>query len=138
LIVTDRLAVIERLVRSTNDHDIDGLVACFAPDYVNVTPVHPDRGFVGSSQVRQNWEQIFRSVPDVHASVLRSAVGDDAVWTEWEMRGTRPDGSLHLMRGVIIFGVDNDVIGWARFFLEVAEEDRLDVNEALSRQLGAL
>ena len=97
-----------------NDHDLDALVACFAPDYVNETPVHPDRGFVGNAQVRTNWEQIFRSVPDVHASVVRSAVADDAVWTEWEMRGTRPDGSPHLMRGVIIFGARDGLASWAR------------------------
>ena len=82
-------------------------------------------------------QQIFSSVPDLQASVSRSAVADDTVWTEWEMRGTRPDGSLHLMRGVIIFGVELDLIMWARFFLEVAEDDGLDVDEALSGHLGA-
>lgn len=135
--MSDRPAVIDRLVRSTNAHDIDALVACFAADYVNETPVHPDRGFVGNAQVRQNWEQIFRTVPDLHASVVRSAITADRVWTEWEMRGTRPDGAPHLMRGVIIFGVENDLIVRARFYLEVAEEDRLDINEALNQQLGA-
>lgn len=135
--MNDRLAVVERLARSTNDHDLDALVSCFAPDYLNETPVHPERGFRGNDQVRQNWEGIFAFVPDVQATILRSAVNDDAVWTEWEMRGTRPDGTLHLMRGVIIFGVEADVIVWARFFLEPADEAGVGVNEFLRDQIGA-
>jgi ketosteroid isomerase-like protein len=133
----DPLAVIERLVEATNGHDLDALVACFADEYVNETPVHPDRGFCGNAQVRQNWEQIFRFVPNVHAVVLRSAVDGDVVWSEWEMRGNRPDGSQHLMRGVIIFGVDAGVIVWARFYLEPSEEGGGSADEFLRGQVGA-
>jgi len=67
-------AMVESLVRATNDHDIDSLVACFAPDYDNETPVHPSRGFVGREQVRRNWEQIFAFVPDIRAEVIRLVV----------------------------------------------------------------
>lgn len=56
-------AMVERLVHATNDHDIDALVACFAEDYENETPVHPARSFRGRDQVRRNWEQIFAFVP---------------------------------------------------------------------------
>src|SRR5664279_3034738 len=91
-------AMLERLVRATNDHDLDALVDCFAADYRNETPAHPGRGFVGRDQVRKNWEQIFAFVPDVTAEVVRSAADGNTVWSEWEMRGTRPDGSTHLMR----------------------------------------
>ena len=91
--------------RATNAHDLDALVACFAEDYENETPVHPGRGFRGRDQVRRNWEQIFAFVPDVRAEVIRSVVDGETVWTEWEMTGTRRDGSAHHMRGVIIFGV---------------------------------
>ncbi|MGA7270299.1 MAG: nuclear transport factor 2 family protein, partial [Acidimicrobiia bacterium] len=77
-------ALIERLVGATNDHDLDAVVACFAPDYRNETPLHPERGFVGREQVRRNWSQIFALVPDVRVEVTRSAVDGDTVWTEWE------------------------------------------------------
>jgi hypothetical protein len=40
-------AWIERLSRATNDHDLEALVNCFAPDYVNETQAHPARGFGG-------------------------------------------------------------------------------------------
>src|SRR5260370_37457671 len=104
---TDRepTAMVERLRRATNDHDLAALVACFAPGYRNETPAHPRRGFTGREQVRRNWEQIFAAIPDLTAALLHSAVDGDTVWTEWEHRGTRPDGSAHLMRGVVIFGV---------------------------------
>src|SRR6478735_10286292 len=99
-------SVISRLVDATNAHDLDALAGCFAPDYRNETPAHPARGFSGREQVRRNWQQIFAAVPDLHAVVLRSAVAGDTVWSEWEMSGTRRDGTAHLMRGVILFGVN--------------------------------
>jgi hypothetical protein len=122
-------AVIDRLVQAVSGHDLEGLVACFADDYVNETPVHPQRGFTGSDQVRTNWTQIFDGVPDIEAAVLRRAQSDDQVWTEWEMSGTRSqDGGPFLMRGVVIFGIRGDVISSARFYLEPAEEVSGDVD----------
>ena len=53
-----------------------------------------------------------------------------AIWP-----GTRPDGSQHLMRGVIIFGVERGLAAWARFYLEPVEDAGGDYNEVISRQL---
>jgi ketosteroid isomerase-like protein len=125
--------MVERLLRATNDHDLEALVDCFASDYRNETPAHPERGFTGGTQVRKNWEQIFANVPDITAQVLRSTVDGDTVWTEWEMRGTRLDGVEHLMRGVVIFGVDNGRARSARFYLEPVEAGGGDVNAAVRR-----
>ena len=90
-------ALVDRLCRATNAHDLDAVVACFAPDYRNETPAHPERGFTGVEQVRKNWQQIFAMIPDISAEVLRCAVEGDTAWSEWEHRGTRPDGSRHVM-----------------------------------------
>ena len=103
--MSDELEVVTRLVRATNEHDIDALVDCFAPGYVNETPAHPQRGFRGRDQVRENWTSIFAGVPDISARVVASIVESGAVWTEWELSGTRRDGAHHAMAGVIIFGV---------------------------------
>ena len=62
--------VVERIVEATNAHDLDVLVECFAPGYVNQTPVHPSRGFVGREQVRRNWAQLFAAMPDLGCDVL--------------------------------------------------------------------
>ena len=122
-------AVVDRLVQAVNGHDLEGMVSCFADDYVNETPVHPLRGFTGSDQVRTNWTQIFAGVPDIEAAVLGRAESEDRVWTEWEMSGTRSeDGGPFLMRGVVIFGISGDVIASARFYLEPAEELSGDVD----------
>jgi hypothetical protein len=57
------------------------------------------------------------------------------VWSEWEHRGTRPDGTTHLMRGVIIFTVGDGVITSARFFLEPVDEGDTGVDAAVLRQV---
>lgn len=129
-------AMVERLRQATTDHDLKTLVECFTPDYRNETPAHPARGFTGRDQVRKNWEQIFRHVPDIRAYVLRLAVDGDTVWSEWEMNGTRPDGSAHVMRGVIIFGVRDNQANWARFYLERVEEGGGGVDEAVRKVVG--
>ncbi len=128
--------VLGRLLDATNAHDLDAIVACFAPGYHNETPAHPLRGFTGRDQVRRNWEQILGFVPDIHATVLRSAVQNDLVWSEWEQRGTRRDGTPHLMRGVIIFGVECNAIAWARFYLEPVQEGGGDVDHAVRAQVA--
>jgi ketosteroid isomerase-like protein len=127
-------AVIERLSQATNDHDLDALAGCFAEDYRNETPTHPARGFHGRVQVRRNWEQIFAAVPDLTSSV-RWTTDQETVWSEWEMRGTRMDGSAHLMRGVVIFGVVGREIAWARFYLELVQEGGGGVDEAIRRDV---
>jgi ketosteroid isomerase-like protein len=129
-------AIVERLQQATNDHDLDAIVACFADGYRNETPAHPERGFVGREQVRKNWEQILAFVPDVTADVLRSAVDGDTVWSEWELRGTRLDGSKHLMRGVMIFGVADGLAAWLRFYLEPVEQGGGDVDAAVRQQVA--
>ena len=71
-------------------------------------------------------------MPDITAEV-RLIADQETVWSEWEMRGTRQDGSPHLMRGVVIFGVDRGEATWARFYLEPVEEGGGDVDETIRR-----
>jgi len=130
-------AVVERLRDATNAHDLEGIVACFAAEYRNETPLHPGRGFVGNDQVRRNWTQILAAIPDVSTEIVASLTDGVTVWSEWEHRGTQPDGSVHLMRGVIVFGVHDGLIDTARFFLEpVDETDDNGVDAAVRRQVS--
>jgi hypothetical protein len=133
----DPRAVIERLEAATNVHDLDALTACFAADYVNATPVHPAQGFTGSAQVRRNWAALFGAMPDLRADLLASAVDGATVWSEWEMTGTRPDGSAHLMRGVIVFTVEAGTIVSARFYLEPVTASGPDIDGAIARATQA-
>jgi ketosteroid isomerase-like protein len=128
--------LLTRLERATNARDLDAVVACFAPDYRNDTPAHPERSFTGRGQVRRNWEQIFAAIPDLTTRVLRSAVNGDESWTEWEHHGTRRDGSVHVMRGVVIFGIANGLLAWARFYLEPVREGGESVDAAVRQQVA--
>ena len=126
---------LEGLLRATNDHDLEALVACFADGYENVTPAHPSRGFRGNDQVRRNWEQIFAFVPDLRAEVLASMSDGPTVWSEWVMHGTRRDGSSHRMAGVIVFEVVDRQAQQARFFLEPVDESTGTVDDAVRTQV---
>jgi hypothetical protein len=76
-------------------------------------------------------------VPDIEATVGWAASGD-TVWSEWEMRGTRRDGAPHLMRGVVIFGIEERQAKWARFYLEPVEEGGGGIDEAVRRGVGLI
>lgn len=125
--------LVSRLLAATNGHDLDAVVDCFADHYHNETPAHPSRGFTGRAQVRRNWEQIFAFIPDLVATVVRVAIDGDTEWSEWEMRGTRRDGTAHLLRGVILFSVRDGRAESARFYMEPVDDDGIDVNEAVHR-----
>jgi ketosteroid isomerase-like protein len=132
---TDATDVLLRLQEATNAHDLEAIVGCFAPAYHNDTPVHPARSFVGRDQVRRNWTQILAAIPDLTARVVAFAASGATVWSEWEQRGTRPDGSRHLMRGVIVFTVEDGQITTARFFLEPVDDAAVDVAAAVRQQV---
>lgn len=129
------LELVRRLEAAVNAHDLEAVVACFAADYRNETPLHPERDFIGREQVRRNWEQIFSFIPDVRADLTKHAADGDTVWSEWEHRGTRRDGTAHLMRGVVIFGVEDGRAAWARFYLEPVESGGGDADAAVRRQV---
>ena len=128
----EAVRLVERLRDATNSHDPDGVAACFTPDYRSETPLHPARSFTGRDQVRRNQEKIFTFVPDLTAELLRSTVDGTTIWTEWEHRGTRKDGSPHHMRGTIILGMRDGLACRGRFYLEPVEADGDDNNAALT------
>ncbi len=127
----------EGLRRAVDDHDLDAVVTCFAEDYRNETPVHPGRGFEGRDQVRVNWERILRGLPDVAAQVLRVVEDGAVVWSEWEIGGHRSDGRAELLRGVILFGVEDGLLAWARFYLEPVDDGTDAVDAAVGRLVGS-
>jgi uncharacterized protein (TIGR02246 family) len=114
--------LVARLLAAMNAHDIEAFVACFAEDYDSVQPAHPDRAFRGREQVRANWSAVFAGVPDFRAEVLRvTAVGDTA-WSEWRWEGTQTDGGRLDMAGVMVFGVRDDRVAWARLYVEPVDQ----------------
>lgn len=132
------LATVLRLLEAANRHDLDALVACFSPDYVNETPAHPLRGFTGRGQVRRNWERIFAAAPNTDLSLVSHSVDGPRIWTELALEGTLADGSPSSMAGVAIFRVDGPAGGTgriiaAKFYLEPVERSSGNVDDAIGR-----
>ena len=124
--------LVGRLVEAVNTRDLDAMTNCFAPDFVNKTPSHPNRSFRGRDRVRRNWSQIFRAVPDIVIDPVRTTVdGEGSVWVEWDFKGTFIDGTPHRMRGVSIFGLEQDRFAWVRFYLEPVQTDGVTADGAL-------
>ncbi|NYG08692.1 hypothetical protein BJ986_003179 [Phycicoccus badiiscoriae] len=130
-------STLARLVDATNQHDLEGIVACFAPAYRLTDPVHPARSFTGNEQVRRNWAAILQAVPDLRLDLVAHAVSGATIWSELAMSGTRRDGVAHAMHGVMIFEVDADVITTGRLFLQPVEAGGPDADGAVAAAVGA-
>jgi ketosteroid isomerase-like protein len=132
----DAREIFRRFVAAQNAHDIDAFVSCFAPDYSSEQPVHPDRAFVGSDQVRKNWTAMFAGVPDFRAELLDSATEGPTAWGEFEWHGTKSDGSPLLSRGVIIGTVRDGRLAAARLYMSDVEQAGRGVEGAVDRMTG--
>jgi ketosteroid isomerase-like protein len=129
------LKVMNRLVDAMNRHDVEAMLECFQDDYESFQPLRPSEAFKGSEQVRKNWSRIFESIPDVRAEILRSASSGDTAWIELSVTGTRPDGNALDMRGVVINGVADDRIAWARLYLEQIFEEVGDIDQGVGEMI---
>ena len=74
---------------------------------------------------------MFESFPDFEAELLRQSYEGDVVWSEWRWRAT----GLH-MAGVIVMGIKEDRISWARLYMEPVEEAGQDIDEAMQTITG--
>ncbi|MET0614346.1 MAG: nuclear transport factor 2 family protein [Thermoleophilaceae bacterium] len=126
-----------RLQAAMNARDIDAFVACFAEDYDSEQPAHPDRAFVGSDQVRENWSAIFSGVPDFSAELLSAAADGGTEWSEWRWRGTHADGTKLDMAGVVVAGVRDGLLQWARLYVEPVEQEGAGIEAAVRDMSGS-
>ena len=110
--------VLQRMSDAINAHDVDALVSCFANDYKGEQPLHPESAFTGLAQVRENWTGLFAQVPDLRATLVASTIHSDLAWAQWHWQGTRTSGSALNMRGVVVAGLRNGIIAWARLYME--------------------
>ena len=117
----DYSKLIERIVEAENSQDADQVAELVTEDYRSETPAHPERNFTGREQVRQNWQAVFENTPDLSAELLRSAVDDNTLWTEWHLTGAQTDGTELDMRGIAIWGVKDDLLQWGRIYMEPVE-----------------
>ena len=128
--------VVERLNAAMNARDIEAFVACFDEDYESSQPAHPDRAFSGRDQVRENWSAIFEGVPDFSSQLVAAGAVGDTEWSEWRWRGTQSDGTRLDMAGVIVCGVAEGRLSWARLYVEPVEEGGAGIDAAVRSMSG--
>jgi ketosteroid isomerase-like protein len=134
--VPDARAVIEGLTAAQNAHDLEAMLAFFAADYRSEQPLFPSRTFQGVGQVRANWSALLEAIPDFHSEILRSAVDGDTVFAELHWTGTKADGMPLDERGVIIAGIEDDRVAWARLYVVEVEREGADIDAVVRRMAG--
>ena len=128
--------VVRSLHRATAAHDVDQMVAHFAPDYQLDNPCRPDRSCRGADQVRRNWSHILAEMPDLRFEERGLVEDGPVVWTEIAMQGHRTDGGEHHLRGVMIFRVEDGSIRAGTFYLAPVVHDGLDADAAVSASMA--
>jgi ketosteroid isomerase-like protein len=113
--------IADQLLEALRSRDADRLASLFADDYDSRQPAHPDRAFRGRDQVRTNWTAIFAGIPDFTPELVTASRDGDTVWSEWAWHGTRTSGEPVEMAGVIVLGLRDDLIAWARLYVEDVE-----------------
>lgn len=113
---------VERWIRAINDHDLDGVVACFADDYEDQAPARPGEQVRGSAEVRATFGRLLSALPDLRADLRGTAEDGDTVWVEWAMRGTRAGGTRMEFVGVNVFDVADGLLHRGRIYTELVRE----------------
>lgn len=130
-------ATLTQLRAGIDAHDLDALVACFAPDYCNETPRAPPGAFADATRCARTGQ---RSSP---RSPTRGPRSSAAVATaapcgpNGTSPGTRTDGHAFHLRGVTVLVVPDDLIARARFYLEPVDTSGKGVDQAVRDAVGA-
>ena len=130
------MAVTTQLRDAMNSHDLEAFLECFHEDYRSEQPAHSGRAFGGRDQVRANWSAIFSGVSDFEADLVSHCQDEGREWSEWRWTGTRQDGSVLDMAGVIIFGVRDERIAWGRLYVEPVQAADETIDESVHRMAG--
>ncbi len=118
----DPVAVAQRWVRAMSAHDVEAAVDCFDVDYVDEAPARRGESVHGQVEVRQNFVRLFTDIPDLRANLVGAVADGEAVWMEWQMTGTRADGTAMDFVGVNIFEVKDGRFLSGRIYTELVRD----------------
>ncbi|GAA1699800.1 hypothetical protein MMUR_33460 [Mycolicibacterium murale] len=113
---------LDRLREAINSGDPQQVADCFTPDFRSDLPHHPERSFTGTDQVVRNWTAMYAMAPDLSARILRTAIHDDELWSEWEMTGTQTSGVPVTFIGPVIATTRDGLISSVRFYLDRVDQ----------------
>src|SRR5437868_107707 len=123
------IELLDRMRAALDAHDLDTFVGFFRDDYVGERPRHPGSKISSRDDVRRNWSEVISDVPDLRVEVPAAVQDGDTIWSEWRAYGTARSGAILELRGVIIFGVQDDRVAWSRMYLEPVEQEGLSLSE---------
>jgi ketosteroid isomerase-like protein len=113
--------LVEQMRAALDAHDLDRFVEFFHDNYAGERPRHPGAPPSNRDDVRENWAEIIRDVPDLKVEIPAALQDGDTIWSEWRAYGTARSGAMLELRGVIIFGVRDGRVLWSRMYLEPVE-----------------
>jgi ketosteroid isomerase-like protein len=91
--LADRL--VEARFDTFNRHDLNGLVALYAPDAVLTSP-----GFcqnrIGLEGARRAYSELFQAVPDIQDQVTSVVIDDHYIAVQFIARSTRPSAAFEV------------------------------------------
>lgn len=96
------LATIIEVTNAFDRHDLDAIMAHFAPDAVFDSPRGPEpwgRRFVGTEAIRAAFAGRFAGIPDVRYLDGSHFVSGDRGTSEWTISGTTTEGERIEVRG---------------------------------------
>lgn len=114
--------VARRWIEAINKHDPDEVATCFAHGYEDEAPARIGEFVRGRDHVRQNFERLFASMPDLRAELHGTVDQEETVWMEWSMEGTRSDGTRMKFIGVNVFDVEDGVFVRGRIYTELVRD----------------
>jgi ketosteroid isomerase-like protein len=116
------ILLLERMRAALDAHDLDAFVEFFREDYVGERPRHPGSPMSSREDVRANWAEVISDVPDLRVDVPAAVQDGNTIWSEWRAYGTSRSGAMLELRGVIIFGLQDDLVAWSRMYMEPVEQ----------------
>ncbi|HRE25781.1 MAG TPA: nuclear transport factor 2 family protein [Anaerolineales bacterium] len=125
--------IVDRLLSSWNTHDLAALADCLHSDAISEHPAHPERNAIGREAICRRWALTFAAVPDLTARLIRHAVTDDGIWTEWAFTG----GSSYRGGGVMILSLRDDRIARLRVFTEAQPLEGPDWDQVIADVLAS-
>jgi ketosteroid isomerase-like protein len=124
--------LLEHMRAALDAHDLDTFLGFFREDYIGERPRHPGAKISSREDVRTNWSEIIADVPDLRIEVPAAVEDGNTIWSEWRAYGTSHTGSVLELRGVIIFGVQDDQVAWSRMYMEPVEQEGLTLSELMA------
>src|SRR5262249_9002248 len=100
------LAIVERLSRGFEHHDVDTILECFAEDGIFDITEGPDpwgERFEGKKAIRSALEALVEMLPDVKFAEPVHWVSGDRGASEWTCVATTPRGRRLCVRGCDLF-----------------------------------